>query len=182
MRFDRMFDDLEGRFEHLEAQDMRAMSDELTRAERAQITLGDRLRAASGQRIDVRLQAGIAVSGTVDEVGADWLSLATAAEGETAVIPMRAITMVEGLAPRARPRASSEGIAPLGLGHVLRRIARDRSMTRIHTESGRVHGRIRAVGADAMDVAVSPTGEGGRVRQASAVVIPFAALLLVAAP
>ncbi|MFC0674496.1 hypothetical protein [Brachybacterium hainanense] len=178
MSLGRMFDDLEGRFAHLEGLDMRAMSDELARAERSQVQLADRFRAAQSRPVGIHLDGGIRVDGIVDEVGEGWVLLRAAVEGGRSLVPMPRIAMVEGLTARARPAEESRASLPRGIGHVLRRLARDRSLVRIRTDGGSCHGRIRAVGADALDVLTSPTGEASRVPGRQEIVVPFAALLL----
>lgn len=158
MRFERIFEDLEGRFAHHEQQEMRAVSEDLTRAERAQLTLADRLRGAGAQLLTLHVGSGLRLSGTVDEIGADWVTLREGAGGQRTVVPLRAIVIVHGLPTRARlPEESLR--SPLGLGSILREIARDRSIVRLETLAGGVIGRIAAVGADTLDLQALPTGE-----------------------
>lgn len=157
MRFDRIFDDLEGRMEHLEGEERRAMTQELTRAERAQVALADRLRAAVDRRVALRLSGGISTEGSVEAVGADWVRLRGAA-GARCWVPLAHAVIVEGLPPRSAPPASSR-LSPPSLGHELRRLAQDRATVRLATSAGTVVGRIAAVGADALDIRQLPTGE-----------------------
>src|SRR5690625_1065819 len=81
MRFDRIFGDLEGRFVHQEQEEIRAVSEELARAERAQLALADRLRAAGDRPITIHLEQDLRVTGSVEEVGWDWLELREQASG-----------------------------------------------------------------------------------------------------
>ena len=159
MRFERIFEDLEGRFAHYEEEEMRAVAEELGRAERAQLTLADRLRGADGRTLTLRLGASLRLTGTVDRVGPDWV-VRTDATGpaQQAVVPLAASTTVEGLPARARTAPEGIGSA-LGLGSVLRGIARDRSVVRLETTAGQLVGRLAAVGADTVDVRSLPTGE-----------------------
>ena len=60
---------------------VRAVSEDLTRAELAQLTLADRFRGAEGHRLTLHLGATLRVSGTVQEVGSDWVVLAEAGGG-----------------------------------------------------------------------------------------------------
>ena len=178
MRFDRFFDDLEGRFAHHEQQEMRAVSEDLARAERAQLTLADRLRGAGDQRLTIHLGAGLQISGVVDEVGADWVMLRDGGAVRRSLVPLGAIVLVHGLPTRARTQEESLR-SPLGLGSVLREIARDRSVVRIETTGGRMIGRITAVGADSVDVQSLPTGESVMVPGTERLTITSTSLLAV---
>ena len=68
MRFERIFDDLEGQFAHHRQEEVRAVSEELTHAEQAQLTLADRLRGAKDQRVTLHLGPALRVAGTVQDV------------------------------------------------------------------------------------------------------------------
>lgn len=180
MSIESMFDDLEGRFAHLQDQEQRALAEELTRAERAQLVLADRLRGAAGARITVRLGSGLAPTGRLARVGADWIELAESAEEPPRVlISMRGIEMLEGLEARARPAEESVLPAPT-LRRELRSLARDRALVQLRTTSLQVRGRIAAVGLDALDLLVFSTGERGAVPPGARVTIPLAAIVLVA--
>src|SRR5690625_7490756 len=85
MRFDRIFEDLEGRFVHQEQEEIRAVSEELARAERAQLALADRLRAAGDRPITIHLEQDLRVTGSVEEVGWDWRELPAQASGARGV-------------------------------------------------------------------------------------------------
>lgn len=178
MRFERIFEDLEGRLEHHEQEERRAVSEDLARAERAQLTLADRLRGAGERELTLHVGAGLRLAGTVQEVGAEWLSLREARTAQRAVVPLAAIGIVEGLSSRARP-AEETLRSPLGLGSVLREIARDRSTVRLETTAGTVLGRIAGVGADAMDVLSLPTGESSSVPGSARLTVTMSSLLAV---
>lgn len=158
MRFDRMFEDLEGQMDHLEAEQRRAVAEDLTRAERAQISFADRLRAAEGQEVRLRLAAGVVCSGVVQEVGEDWVRLHDAAAGEEVWVRQQAIKLADHLPVRARQRAASAISLPT-IGQQLRMLARDRALVRIGTVAGRYTGRIARVGRDAFDLSLLPSGE-----------------------
>lgn len=178
MRFERIFEDLEGRFAHHEQQEMRAVSEDLTRAERAQLTLVDRLRGASGTHLTVHLGPGMRVNGEVVDLGADWLLLRESSGSALVLVPMARIALLEGLVARARP-AEESPLGTLGLGGVLRRIARDRATVRVETSIGALTGRIAAVGADALDLQTLPTGESSAVPGSTRVTVTFEALIAV---
>src|SRR5699024_7696198 len=167
---------LEGQFAHHQQEEARAVSEDLTRAEQAQLTLADRLRGAEGRRLTLHLGGAVRVSGVVREggaqwvafaadgggrgaggplggrgVGGQWVALVADSGGRSAVVPLAAVVMLEGLPSRARLAEDSASSAR-GLGSVLREIARDRSMVHLETAGGAVTGRIAAVGADALDI------------------------------
>lgn len=177
MRFERIFEDLEGQFAHQREEEMRAVSEELTRAERARLTLADRLRGAQGRRLTLHLATSARVAGVVQEVGPDWVALSDGAGTARAVVPHAAVGIVDGLSPRARP-AEESLLSPLGLGTVLREIARDRSVVRVETTAGMLVGRIAAVGADSLDLRPVPTGESAVPAGSSLLTIATAALLV----
>ncbi|MGP5077471.1 hypothetical protein ACTXKZ_05355 [Brachybacterium alimentarium] len=178
MRFERIFDDLEGRFEHQEREEMRAVAEDLARAERAQLSLADRLRGAGRSVLTLHVGTDLRLEGLVEEVGEAWVALRDPENSQRAVIPMPAVSLVQGLPARARP-AEESLLSPLGLGSVLRAIARDRSIVRLETAAGRIMGRIAAVGADSLDVQSLPTGEHGAVPGSVRVTVAMAALLAV---
>lgn len=178
MRFERIFDDLEGRFAHHEQQEMRAVSEDLARAERAQLTLADRLRGAGSQRLTLHVGAEMRLKGSIDEVGADWVALRDGVSPLRTIVPLGAIVLVHGLPTRARPPEESL-LSPLGLGSVLREIARDRSIVRLETTAGGVIGRVGAVGADTLDIQAMPTGESVLVPGAERLTVALGALLAV---
>lgn len=178
MRFERIFEDLEGRLEHHEQEELRAVSEDLARAERAQLTLADRLRGAGERVVTVHVGAGLRLVGTVQEVGEGWVALRESRSAQSAVVPLHAIGILEGLSSRARPAEESLR-SPLGLGSVLREIARDRSVVRLETTAGVVLGRIAAVGADTLDVLSLPTGETSGVPGSARLTVATASLLAV---
>lgn len=177
MRFERIFDDLEGQFAHHQQEEVRAVSEELTRAELSQLTLADRLRGAEDQRLTLHLGPALRVGGVVQEVGAGWAALAAEGGRRSAVVPLSAIVMVEGLPPRVRlPEESLR--SPRGIGSVLREIARDRSLVHLETRGGAVTGRIASVGADALDLRSLPTGESTVVPGSARITVTLDALLV----
>ena len=178
MRFERIFEDLEGRFEHHEQEELRAVSEDLARAERAQLTLADRLLGAGRRELTLHVGSGLRLAGAVEEVGAEWVSLRETRTAQRAVVPLAAIGIVEGLSSRARPAEESLR-SPLRLGSVLREIARDRSVVRLETTAGTVLGRIAGVGADALDVLSLPTGESSSVPGSARLTVTMSSLLAV---
>ena len=118
--------------------------------------LVDRLRAGVGAQVQITLQDGGQLHLLVQRVGADWLSGRTGAR--SVILPVRAITSIEGLSARALPETSHTRRL-LGMGSPLRALARSREtviVTGVGGELGR--GVIAHVGADHLDVAVKSEG------------------------
>lgn len=170
-----MFDDLEHRFAHLEELELRAQAEELTRAERADVLLADRLRAAHGTRIGIVLRSAERLVGSVGEVGDGWCELTGTRGPRRALVRTEAIALVEALGARARPLTDANSL-PRSLQSHLRARARDRVHVLMHTEIGHVAGRIIHVGADAIDLRRLPTGERSDLGTAAGVTVPLRAL------
>lgn len=157
MSMERMFEDLEARLEHLEGEEIRANAEELGRAERAQLTLLDRLRGSLGRRVRVHLRAGGIVEGSIAEVSDAWIVLGDAEGRVRAIVARAAVAGIEGLAARSRPQ---EGARPgRSFASLLRALARDRDLVRVTCEGIEVTGRFSGIGSDSADLAVLPTGE-----------------------
>lgn len=179
MSMERMFEDLEARMDHLEAQEIRASAEELSRAERAQLTLDARLRAAIGLPLRVHTVTGDVVEGPLAAVGADWLVLGASEDsGPRILVPLGALAMAEGLPSRVRP-APGGPLPERSLGSVLRMLARDRDLVRVVVRGGSVTGRIASVGRDAMDLVSQPTGERGAVAPGAPVAVALGAIVVV---
>lgn len=178
VRWDALFDDLEAQLRAAD-DDVAAMHAERVRAEVADVVLVDRLRAAVGQPVVVRLLGGEVVEGAVESAGPDWLLLAEAA-GE-ALVPLAALARLEGL-PRAVAAPPGAVERRLGLASVLRAVARDRSAVRLSLrEAGAagaaLTGTVDRVGADHLDLAAHPVDEARRPSAVrGVVVVPLAAL------
>ena len=106
MRWDRLFSDLEARFEEIaDSQAVAEMSDRQRIAVGA-VGLTQRLAGSLGQPIRVRVAAGTTVGGVLSRVGPDWLLLAEG-QGRDVLIATRAVALVEGLtAATALPLSS----------------------------------------------------------------------------
>ena len=173
VRWEAMFADMEAQLDAAESRSREDEVAELTRAERATVRLCDRLRAAVGTEIRLSLRSGVLRAVAVD-VGSTWL-LVSEADREHRV-PLPAIGAVAALGSTSAPDPGLV-VRSLGLGHVLRAIARDRTVVHVTGIAGTATGRIDAVGADHVDIAVvyadsgRPTGERH--------VVPFDALDLV---
>ncbi|HEV8056644.1 MAG TPA: hypothetical protein VGP51_09165 [Nocardioidaceae bacterium] len=177
MRWDELFADLESEWGALSAAERASETADRTRAELAQITLLDRLRASVDGVVDVRTGAGER-HGVISRVGADFVLL-DEMNGRELLLPTGAILGVSGLAMAARSALAVGPVASrLGLRSALRGLVRDRSaVTVLQWGECSVHGTPRVVGADYLELAVHHVGEPPRpqlVRRIEA--IPFTAL------
>lgn len=148
LRWERLFADLEAQAEASEAADVAAEVAERTRAETARIELRQRLSATIGRRITVTMSGSGRHVGRLTAVGRDWLLLGEAVGGDL-LVSLTAVATVstEGRWPvGAAPDAIS---MRLGIGHVLRGLARDRAAVTVTFADGQqVSGTVDAVGAD----------------------------------
>lgn len=173
MRWDRLFDDLEAQ---LEAQDRRERDGEIadrTRAERARVTLSERLVAAVGAQLALRLLGGDDVRGELLDTGEGWLLLQE--RTRTVLVPLPAVVSIHGLSGARRDDARARRF---GLGYALRVISRDRRPVVVgDIAGGSAHGTVDAVGADAFDLAEHPLDAPRRRDSVLSVrTIPFAGL------
>ena len=150
MRWQALFADLELQIDAAQAQERLGEVPELTRAERAGVTLLDRLRAHSGQ-VTVTVHGGERVRGSLMDVGPQWVLMADGPREH--LVPTWAIALVAGLGDLSAPAPGVVG-SRLRLGHALRAVARDRSVVRALTTAGAVVGRVDAVGTDHLDLAL----------------------------
>jgi hypothetical protein len=176
VRWESLFEDLEAQLEEEDRLARAAEVVERTRAERAALTLLDRLLAHVGQSLGWHLIDGDVLAGRLIEVGTDWVMLES---GPQLVVPLPAVAAVSGLS-----RMALTGPAParrLGLGVVLRGLSRDRSAVAVRVRGGRlVLGTVDRVGADHLDLAVHVADEVRRPGAVSGVqTIPFASVLSV---
>ena len=176
MRWESFFADLEAQFEAEQRRDLDSEVSDRTRRERAQVSLMDRLTAAVGTRLTVRLVTGDVVEGDLQDIGADWVLLRVRATPRDALVPVAAVVGVVGLGQRA----AQETVARrFGLGYAVRALSRDRATVALTDTSGRtLTGTIDRVGADLLDLAEH---SAERVRRAENVTgrvsVPFAAIV-----
>ena len=181
MGWEALFADLEGEFDAAEAAELAAEVDDRTRREVARLRLVDQLRAAIGNPLLVTLTQFGPLHGRLVDVGADWLLL-DESSARQALVPLASVLAISGLGARAsEPATESPVVARLGLGYVLRALARDRAVVAITLRDGshRV-GTVDRVGADHVTISEHAPDE---VRRPSAVrvstLLPFAAVVLV---
>ncbi|PZS16332.1 MAG: hypothetical protein DLM57_10655 [Pseudonocardiales bacterium] len=181
MRWDALFSDLAAQADELERAERAATVEERARIEVGALGLWDRLRPAVGCALRLECAGTLSLTGVLRRVGPDWLLL-DEGQGREVVVAIAAIHGVSGLSrlsavPDSAPAVESR----LGLRHVLRGIARDRSPVRIcRVDGSTVAATIDRVGADFLEAAVHPAGETRRradVREVA--LIPYAALAAV---
>jgi small nuclear ribonucleoprotein (snRNP)-like protein len=182
-RWERLFADLEAQA----AAELRAETEgelaDRTRHARGQVPFVDRLRAARGRRVTVRLAGGVVAAGIVGDVAREWLLLrqdgSAAKSGAPSLVPLDAVRSAEGLGRDATPAVSP--LAELPLRSMLRIVARDRSPVRVWLTDGQVlDGTVDEVGRDHLDIAAHPLDEPrrpGSVRQVHLVVLSAIALV-----
>lgn len=172
MRWPALFADLELQLDAADGRGRDQDVADLTRAERASVHLGDRLRGSFSRDLRLLLVDGSRVAGSVRDVGPVWVLLVD--DTREHLVPLGAVASVVGLAELSAP---SEGAAlrRLGLGHALRAVARDRRLVDVVTRAGTVTGRLDAVGGDHVDVALVHPDSGRPTGEVQ--VVPFSALV-----
>jgi hypothetical protein len=167
VRWNDLFGDLEGQLAAAHASEFEAGVRDLAQAERATVRLAERLASSASARVALTLRGGSHVSGVVAEAAGSWVLLS---EGRRDyLVPLGAIAMARGVGHRASDLGAVA--TRLGLGHVLRALAREGVPVVILTTGGEIRGRIDQVGADHLDLATD---------DAVAVAVTFAELLVVA--
>jgi hypothetical protein len=200
MRWDNLFDDLEGQLEQeLRAEELDQFAEE-ERLRIGRLSLRDRLVAvhegADDEKPPVRviLNSGEHLVLRTLSFGRDWFTAQLVGDTRRpvqCVVPLAAVATVVftrvqtelSLAPATEPATTtgqSSLASRLTLPFVLRDLCRRRAPVDVRTTFGDVHGTIDRVGRDHFDLA---THESGRPRRQSAVVdhrvIPVDRLLLV---
>lgn len=179
MRWERLFEDLESRFDSDPRLDTELEVADRTRRERALIALHGRLLSNVGQtEVAVRLAGGataVTTVGTIIDVGPDWLLLAETPR-QSVLVSLAAVRGVVGL------RSGAQEATLVGrrftLGAALRGISRDRAGVHVSDVDGRVlTGTIDAVGSDHIDLAEHAIDEPRRGRHVvRRHVVPFSAI------
>lgn len=177
MRWARLFDDLDAQADAAERSELLAEAAELQRLELSRQPLAGRFRAATGVQVSLQA-AGLVVTGSVSRVGAGWVLLETAA-AET-LVALDAVSWVERL-PGAVDSRTDAAEQRLGLGHVLRRLSRDRAVVALRLrDATTITGTLDRVGSDFVDVAEHPADVVRRAADVTRVrTLPFSALAVV---
>ncbi|WP_395725197.1 hypothetical protein [Nakamurella sp.] len=193
MRWDRLFAELEGRFDQLADEQEAAERADRERVAIGAVTAIERLAGALNQQVRIGVTGGAVVAGALRAVGPDWLLVVEGGQRDC-VVPWRAVAVVQGV-------TATTGAAPSGLDlrldlrRALRGLARDRAPVQVALAgwtgggppatgggSGELIGTIDRVGADFIEVALHAAWEprrAGAVR--SVALVPLASVLLVRA-
>ena len=180
MRWNDLFEDLEGQLDAAEARDLAGEVADRTRREVSRLHLVDRLRAARGLDLTVLLVDGRRVRGEVAVVGPDWMLLGGPVPD--VLVPLAAVATITGLAAEAIEPDQVGAVAKrAGLAFALRRLSRDRVPVQVAVPGGAVvTGTIDRVGADFVEVAEHPLDDPRRRELVqSARVVPLAAVMFV---
>lgn len=198
MRWDNLFDDLEGQLEHeLSAEEVDVRAEE-ERLRLGRLTIRDRILAVdeaqpkgSPYSIRVFLSDGSAIAVRPVTVGRDWFSadvVDDSTKSSQCIIPIAAIAslalsreqLAASLADDSGDARHASLPARLSLGFVLRDLCRRRSAVELRTAAGTLRGTIDRVGRDHLDLAVHEVGEARRDAAVSHVrMVPLAQVVLV---
>lgn len=161
MRWQQLFDDLEGQAESWERVERDAEVADRTRSEVGQLTLMSRLRSNEGSEVSLRLTTGTSVSGTLLRLGVDWMLLGCPHE---TVVPLAGIATVSNLPWGAVSPAGVEVVrSRLTLSSVFRAFAMDRARVTVRlSDQTTVSGTPDRVGRDFVDLAVHHADEAPR--------------------
>lgn len=180
MRWERLFADLDAQLDSAHAAELAGEVGDRSRREVARLRLADRARLATGAQLSAGVVGMGTLSGRLLRSGPQWWLLT--ADGDEVLVCTDAVAWVSGLpALAAEPDTTSAVERRMGLGYVLRAIARDRSAVAVVlTNATTLTGTIDRVGADFVDLAEHAPGEP---RRAAAVrgarTVPFAGLAAV---
>ncbi|MHC5795294.1 hypothetical protein ACVXZ4_03970 [Lacisediminihabitans sp. FW035] len=195
MRWDNLFDDLEGQLEQelgAEETDLRA---EEERLRLGRLTLRDRLLALNNAEGSGPVRVEL-IDGSVLELGArtfgrDWISgdiVDHSARRGQFILPLYSIAgllltraQVSDSLEDASSTESERGLSRrLGLAFVLRDLCRRRQFVELVLPGEVIGGTIDRVGRDHLDLAAHEAGSARRESQVSQYrIVPFARLLLV---
>lgn len=177
MRWDRLFHDLEAQLAAQARLELDAEVADRIRAERARITLGERLVGSVGDALVLRLRGGLTSAGTLQDTGDGWV-LVEEPVRRSVLVPTSAVVAVHGLRPTPRDDTRARRF---GLGYALRGVSRDRRAVVVtDVDGGTAHGTIDVVGADSFDLAEHPLDAPRRPDNVQSVrTVPFSALAAV---
>jgi hypothetical protein len=184
MRWDGLFSDLEAQLYAAGQLALESEANERARMDQAALSMTDRLRGQLGAALRVRLGGGLAFDGRLAHVGSNWIMLTEPAH--SVLVVLSAVRLIEGLGRAASPEGAA-GPRRLGLGSVLRALARDREEVMAYLAYGpdggfhTVSGTIDRVGKDFLELAAVPWGEARRAANVRGVhAVPFSAVAALA--
>lgn len=162
MHWDHVFEDLEGQLADALETEQRSLAAEQERLRVAKLSLRDRLRSAADGASDLALEltGDTRLSVRVQVVGEDWCAVA-GADHRTVLVPIGAIVSV-GMSPAdlirtaaVTPPRGSRLVERMGVGFVLRDLARRRVPVTVHLHAGgALSGTIDRAGVDHLDLAL----------------------------
>ncbi len=187
VRWDELFADLEAQFDELEHAQWAAELADQQRVAAGSITFVQRCLGAVGQPVQIRTAGGTMIRGALADVGPDWLLLVRQGAGEV-LLPMHAVTAVDGLRAESGPPLSTVG-RRFDFRLAVRRIARDRAPVQIELSTAapsadshhvQLSGTIDRVGADFLELAQHPAWEARRASSVRSVaVVPVTAIVTI---
>lgn len=193
MRWQNLFDDLEGQLEsELGAEEGDLLAEE-ERLRLGRLTLRDRIRAMRDDDpvapVRLTVRGGERLTLAVGAIGRDWVAGETDAGAlRQAIVPLSAVVALEPvgaqLAASLRvdpaPEPPTALSARLGLAFVLRDLCRRRAPVEVLVDGVRRHGTLDRVGRDHLDLAEHAPGEPRRsAAVARILVVAFDAVDLV---
>lgn len=179
MRWDGLFADLEAQLAQGHWLDTEAEAAEMTRGERAGITLAERIRGALGTTVPVQLGGGERLQVTVSTVGEAWLGGSD--QAGSLLVNLDAVLAVDAPLAVAAPE-HSPGRRRLGIASAYRTLSRARAGVVVFGREGRSlgEGTIDRVGRDHFDLSVHPRDEHRRGRNVRGMrTIPFRAVQVI---
>jgi hypothetical protein len=174
MRWDQLFADLEAQWEAEARRDLDSEVADRTRRQRAAIGVYERLAVSVGAEVRLLLRSGETLTGSLADVGRDWLLLS--ADRRPVLVPLAALAAVSGIGERA----GTGGIGKrFELGFALRGLSRDRAVVALADIAGTVStGTIDAVGADCFDLSEHAPDEPRRPENITGRrLVPFSAVV-----
>ena len=189
VRWDELFDDLEGQLDAQAAAELAGEVADRTRRELALVELTDRVVSHVGRPLVLHLVDGSSHEGVVTDVAQQWLVLQDPATADLVerdragqgpvLVPVGSVVSLVGLGSAAATTGRDSVRRRISLSSALRAVARDRSPVRLGLADGSVPtGTLDAVGADHVDLAEHPADEprrAGAVRRVRTV--PFTSLV-----
>ena len=200
MRWDALFDDLEGQWETARLAEERDQRAEEERVRVARTVLRDRLRAltavAAPRPLRVSLSDGTWIDLRAKVIGRDWVSGDLVVPGEpdlgreqrACILPLVSIDALaldreqvrDSLAPTSALPAERGIVDRIGLPFVLRDLCRRRARVDLRLRDTVVGGTIDRVARDHVDVAVHEAGTPRRESEVGGYrLVPLAGIVLV---
>lgn len=187
MRWERFFEDLQGQFDAEWEAERAVLDTEAERLRLSRVTLRERLLVLAHtdqtqrRELTVDLVSADTLTGSLTAVGADWMALDV--QRRSVLVPVAAVAGVgvaeSDLLRAARPHPSPRvGVSErMGIGFVLRDLARRRVPLALQVGARILSGTIDRAGADHLDLALHDIDEPRRSASVRGYrLIPFTAL------